>query len=81
MEPSPRPPLLCEASEDRAMTIHVRNGRVDIDVPSDDNARQCARLLKEHPSSIKSIDLSKGVMTSAGAGVIAKALKGERREA
>lgn len=64
------------------MAVQVRNGRVDIEVPTDDSARQCARLLKDHssgPSAIKSIDLRKGVVTSAGAGAIAKALKGERR--
>lgn len=61
------------------MTVQVKNGRVDIDVPSDDNARQCARLLKDHLSPIKSLRFRKGIMTSAGASAIAKALKGERR--
>lgn len=61
-------------------TALVRNGIVDIDVPTDDDAKQCARLLRDKQTSpnIRSLDLRRGVVTSAGAAAIAKALKGER---
>lgn len=62
------------------MTLPVRNGKVDIDVPTDEQARQCARALREHAPSLKSIDLRRGVVTSIGAIAIAKALKGECRK-
>lgn len=58
-------------------SFEVRNGRVDVEVPTDEDAKQCARLLKDPHSSIKSVDLRRGLVTSAGAGAIAKALKGE----
>lgn len=56
--------------------LDVRNGRVDIEVPTDEDAKHCARVLKDQHSSLKSIDLRRGLVTSAGAGVLAKALKG-----
>lgn len=58
--------------------FEVRNGRVDIEVPTDEDAKQCARLLRDPHSTIRSIDLRRGLVTSTGAGAIAKALKGER---
>ncbi len=57
--------------------VEARNGRVDMEVPTDEDAKQCARLLKDPHSSLKSVDLRRGLVTSAGAGAIAKALKGE----
>ncbi|CBJ26094.1 conserved unknown protein [Ectocarpus siliculosus] len=56
--------------------LDVRNGRVDIEVPTDEDAKHCARVLKDQHSSLKSIDLRRGLVTSAGAGALAKALKG-----
>lgn len=58
-------------------SFEVRNGRVDVEVPTDEDAKQCARLLKDPHSNIKSVDLRRGLVTSAGAVAIAKALKGE----
>lgn len=60
--------------------VEARNGRVDMEVPTDEDAKQCARLLKEPHSSLKSVDLRRGLVTSAGAGAIAKALRGEKDE-
>lgn len=57
-------------------TVEARNGRVDVEVPADEDAKQCARLLKDTHANLKSIDLRRGLVTSAGAGAIAKALKG-----
>lgn len=56
--------------------VEARNGRVDVEVPADEDAKQCARLLKDAHANVKSIDLRRGLVTSAGAGAIAKALKG-----
>lgn len=56
--------------------LDVRNGRVDVEVPTDEDAKQCARLLKDPHANLKSIDLRRGLVTSAGAGILAKALKG-----
>lgn len=56
--------------------VEARNGRVDVEVPADEDAKQCARLLKDPHANVKSIDLRRGLVTSAGAGAIAKALKG-----
>lgn len=54
------------------------NGRLHVDAPTDEQAKQCARiLLKQHGSAIKLIDLRRGSITSIGAGFLAKALKGE----
>lgn len=59
--------------------VQVKNDVVDIDVPTDEDAKQCARLLRDaHPPELKSVDLRRGVVTSAGAGIIAKGLKGKR---
>lgn len=58
--------------------VEARNGRVDVEVPADEDAKQCARLLKDPHANLKSIDLRRGLVTSAGAGAIAKALKGAR---
>lgn len=58
--------------------VQVRNGIVDIDVPTDDDAKQCARLLKDQQApAVRSLDLRRGVVTSVGASAIAKGLKGE----
>ena len=58
--------------------VQVRNGIVDIDVPTDEDAKQCARLLKDQQGpTFRSLDLRRGVVTSAGASVIAKGLKGK----
>ena len=58
--------------------VQVRNGIVDIDVPTDDDAKQCARLLKDQQApAFRSLDLRRGVVTSVGASAIAKGLKGE----
>eukprot|EP00903_Cladosiphon_okamuranus_P010674 g10091.t1 len=56
--------------------VEARNGRVDVEVPADEDAKQCARLLRDPNANLKSIDLRRGLVTSAGAGAIAKALKG-----
>lgn len=58
------------------MSLPLRNGRVEIEAPSDEQAKHCARILKEHSSSVKSLDLRRGSITSAGASAIAKSLKG-----
>lgn len=58
--------------------VEVRSGRVDIEVPTDEDAKQCARLLKDTNCTIKSVDLRRGLVTSTGVGAIAKALKGDR---
>lgn len=59
-----------------------RNGKVEIEASTDEQAKQCARILnmnsKEHGSAIiKSLDLRRGTITSIGASFLAKALRGE----
>lgn len=58
------------------MALPSRNGKVEIESPTDEHVRQCARSLKE-PSSVKSIELRRGTITGSGAGVLARALRGE----
>lgn len=62
-----------------------RNGKLEIEGATDDQARQCARILRDAQrhdgsttttSTIKSIELRRGSITSVGAGFLAKALKG-----
>ena len=63
--------------KNKSMTgVQVRNGIVDIDVPTDEDAKQCARLLKDQQgSTFRSLDLRRGLVTSAGTNSIAKGLK------
>lgn len=59
----------------QTMSLQVRSGRVEIDVPTDEHAKQCARVVKEH-GAVKSLDLRQGRVTDVGAAAIAKAMKG-----
>lgn len=61
------------------MALPLRNGKVDIDAPTDEQAKQCAWCLKMQPS-VRSIELRHGSITSAGATFIAKGLKGGSTE-
>lgn len=59
------------------MTLPLRNGKLEIEAPTDEQAKQCARMLKDH--SMKWLELRCGTITRVGAGAIAKSLKGEIR--
>lgn len=75
-------------SSNNTLLQAFRNGKLEIEGATDDQARQCARILRDaqkHDGSttttgtIKSIELRRGSITSVGAGSLAKALKGAIR--